>query len=264
MAGIFRLFRFSECVMLADISCEELAWSLDAVAEDLLEEAEIAGPPVDAFALAARLGIAVAPDNRQSGRARYVRLRNWTGSGPQPAILLRADARPEREHWAVAHEIGEHAAHRVFQRLGVDIACLPAAREQTANDLAARVLLPGTWFFNDARACRWNIPALKRRYRTASHELIARRMLDAEPSIVISVFDHGILTFRRGNRAGDLPPITGAERSCQAKTHRTGLACTAAEIGCTIDAWPIHEPGWRREILRMEVDEYCDAWDSVA
>ncbi len=250
--------------MLAEIPCEELTCSLDAVVEELLEEAGITGPPVDVFVLAERLGITIAPDNRQQGRARYVRLRNWTGHGPQPIILLRNDARPERKHWAVAHEIGEHAAHRVFQRLSIDVACAPAAREKTANDLAARVLLPGVWFFADARACRWNLPRLKHRYRTASHELIARRMLDAEPPIVISVFDHGILTFRRGNRAGNLPPLTGAERSCQNRTHRTGAACSAAEVGCTIDAWPVHEPGWRREILRMEVDEYCDMWNPYA
>lgn len=249
---------FSECVMLAEIPCEEIALALDCVAEAILCDAGVVGPPIDAFALAARLGIAVASDDRQAGRARYVRLRDRTGRGPRPAILLRTDARREREHWAVAHEIGEHAAQRVFRQLGVDAVEIPAARESAANDLAARLLLPGMWFHPDALGCGWNLPALKRRYATASHELIARRMLDTEPAIVVSVFDHGGLTFRRGNLSGPAPPLTDEERDCQRRAHAIGVSCTATGLGLSVEAWPIHEPGWRREILRMEVDEYCD------
>ncbi len=246
--------------MLAELTREDLAMALDTVADSLLREAGIDGPPIHAFELAAQLGIAVAPDDRQGGRARYVRLRPWAGESPRPAILLRGDPRPEREHWAVAHEIGEHAAPRVFAQLGVDAREAPAARETVANWLAARLLLPTDSFHADGRACDWNLAALKRRYPTASHELIARRMLDAEPPVVISVFDHGRLGFRRGNLAGAIPPPNEAERHCQADAHRNGFPCAATALGCTVDAWPVHEPGWRREILRMEVDEYCDTF----
>ncbi len=244
--------------MLAELTREDLAAALDAVAEALLREAGVDRPPVDAFALAARLKIAVAPDDGQRGRARYVRLRGWAGARPRPAILLRADPRPEREHWAVAHEIGEHAAHRVFAHLGVDAREAPAAREPVANGLAARLLLPAAWFPADGRACDWDLAALKRRYATASHELIARRMLDTEPPVVVSVFDHGALGFRGGNLGGVVPPPGPMERRCQAAAHRTGLPSSTAGPGCRVDAWPVHEPGWRREILRMEIDEYCD------
>jgi hypothetical protein len=244
--------------MLAEIPCEEIALALDHVAEAILCDAGVAGPPIDAFALAARLGIAVASDDRQAGRARYVRLRGRTGRGPRPAILLRTDPRREREHWAVAHEIGEHAAHRVFRQLGVGVDEMPTSRESAANDLAARLLLPGMWFHSDARDCGWNLLVLKQRYATASHELIARRMLDAKPAIVISVFDHGGLTFRRGNLSGPAPPLANEERDCQRRAHATGAPCTTTGFGRSIEAWPVHETGWRREILRMEVDEYCD------
>jgi len=45
----------------------------------------------------------------------------------------------------VAHEIGEHLAHRVFQRLAVDPRDTPSGtREQVANALASRLLLTGT------------------------------------------------------------------------------------------------------------------------
>ncbi len=249
--------------MLAELTRDDLAAAIDAVAESLLREAGIERPPVDAFALAAKLGIAVAPDDRQGGRARFVRLRDWAGRMPKPAILLRADPRPEREHWAVAHEIGEHAAHRVFARLAVDPREAPAAREAVANWLAARLLLPSLWFHEDGRAADWDLAALKRRYPTASHELIARRMLDAEPPVILSIFDHGRLGFRGGNLAGPIPPPNALERRCQADAHRTGQPCSAAAPGCRVDAWPVHEPGWRREIVRLEVDEYCDPAESL-
>ncbi len=244
--------------MLAEWTSDDVAMALDAVAEAILREGGVFSPPIHAFALAERLGIAVAPDDAQAARARYVRLRCWAAA-PQPAILLRADPRPEREHWAVAHEIGEHAAHRVFARLNVDACEAPSARESIANGLAARLLLPAAWFHADGRESDWDLLALKRRYSTASHELIARRMLDARPPIIISVFDHGQLVFRRGNLPGGAATLTPAERQCQRSAHRSGVPCSARRAGCTVTAWPIHEPDWPREILRAEVDEYSDA-----
>ena len=67
--------------MLPEYTREELAAGLDRVAEEILEKAGIRTPPVDAFLLAQALGIAVALDDRQEGRARYVRL-----SGRRSAI----------------------------------------------------------------------------------------------------------------------------------------------------------------------------------
>lgn len=245
--------------MLAEIPCEEIAQALDCVAEAILCDAGVVGPPIDAFALAARLGIAVASDDRQAGRARYVRLRDRTGRGPRPAILLRADPRREREHWAVAHEIGEHAAHRVFRKLGVDVGETPAARESAANDLAARLLLPGAWFHLDARACGWNLPVLKRRYATASHELIARRMLDFPPPVIVTIHDNGRLTFRRSNVPGRVPPSSPEEIACRQAAHDTAQPQQTAAATHTVRAWPVHEEEWKREILRIEVEAF-DEW----
>ena len=54
-----------------------------------------------------------------------------------------------------------------------------------ANNLAGRLLLPTAWFVADAAAENWDLIALKHRYATASHELIARRMLESiEPLAV--------------------------------------------------------------------------------
>lgn len=241
--------------MLPEITTEDYSVCLDTVAMEVLDEAGVGGPPVDALALARRLGIDVAWDDRQRGRARYVRLRGEGGRCPRPTILLRPEPRSERRHWALAHEIGEHVANRVFIRLSVDPRqAAPNARETVATQLASRILLPEPWFAADGSACGWDLFEMKSRYATASHELIARRMLDLVPPVVITIFDQGQLYFRRSNVAGQVPPPSPGEMACWQAAHNRCQPRQATEGPRAIQAWPIHEPGWRREILRMELE----------
>lgn len=245
--------------MFTGLTREELAAGLDAVAAAVLEEARIAGPPVDVFAVAARLGIAVATDDHQQGRARYVRLGHARPLQPRATVLLAPEPRPERRHWALAHEIGEHVAHRAFARLGIDPReVAPRAREQVANSLAGRLLVPGGWLAADGADCDWDLLELKARYGTASHELLARRMLECRPPVIISIFDQGRLGFRRSNVPGRVPPLGPAEAECWQTVHRLGVSQRASEGTRTISGWPVHEPQWKREILRSEVEEYFD------
>ncbi len=248
--------------MLPEITREELSASLDAVAEEVLSETGVEGPPVDAVAIARRLGMTVAWDDRQHGRARYVRLRGTGARQPRPTILLRPEPRTERRHWAVAHEIGEHVADRVFVRLSVDPREAPAnVREEMATHLASRLLLPGAWFAADATTCAWDLLELKARYTTASHELIARRMLDLQPPVIVTIFDHGRLHFRRGNLPWRVPPPSSGEMDCWRAAHTQGSPHRSSEGLRPVQAWPVHEPGWKREILRTEVDiELEAAW----
>ncbi len=244
--------------MLAELTHEQWAAGLDQVARDLLDEAAIAGPPVDAVALARALGMTVAMDDRQQGRARFVRLGTRRRSGPRPTILLHDDPRPERRQWAVAHEVGEYAAHRLFDTLGIDPRETPTdAREEAANRLAGRLLLPDVWFQRDAGACGWDLLQLKARYATASHELIARRMLECTPPVVISIFDNGRLSFRRGNLPGRVPPPLPSEWSCWRAVHRGNRPRQTREGPHRVQGWPIHEEQWKREILRMEIDQFA-------
>jgi len=209
---------------------------------------------VDALELARGLGIAVAWDEMQQGRARYVRLAGRARQG-RPLLLLRPDPRRQRLHWAAAHEIGEHLAARLFAAWGVAPAeASPPARERAASFLAGRLLLPTQWFLPDAEQSDWDLLCLHARFNTASHELIARRMLECRPSVVISIFDHGRLTFRRGNFSGRVPPPLAVEMDCQREVHHDGRPLRRGRV----QAWPIHEPGWKREILRMEVEEWYE------
>ncbi len=247
--------------MFSHVTTEEYAAALDEVALETLSEAGVNHPPVDALAVAQALDMRVAWDETQPGRARCVRLQGVNGRPPRSTILLRPEPRPERRQWAVAHEIGEQLAHRVFAALAVDPRVAPAnAREMVANHLAARLLLPWAWFAADAPACGWDLLSLKARYRTASHELIARRMLELPPPVIISIIDQGQLYLRLSNVPGSVPPLSAAEKECWQTVHQRNQPEERFFSTQTIQAWPIHEPAWKREILRttlaLEAEPY--------
>ena len=192
-----------------------------------------------------------------------MRLSTYDAGPPQTSILLRPEPRGERLHWAVAHELGEELAGEIFKELGVDPrAAQPGTREQVANLLASRILLPTVWFQAAAASdCSYDLLSLKERFTTASHELIARRLLDLPPSRVITIFDQGRVTFRRGNVPGRIPRLTPAEQRCWQRVHDTG---SAAEDATGVQHWPIHEPSWKREIVSWEISEFGqEAADNV-
>ena len=241
--------------MLAEIAAEELSDCLDEVAMEVLDTAQVAGPPVDTLAVAGALGITVASDDRQRCRARFVRLRSGGRGRERPTIFLRSEPRPERRHWAVAHEIGEHTAYRVFGKLRIDAReVAPKMREEVANYLAGRILLPARWFGADGSDCGWDLIELKSRYGTASHELIARRMLEMPPPVIVTIFDNGELYFRRSNLPGSVPGPSSVELTCRREAHRRNEPQHATQSTGSVQAWPVHEEGWQREILRTEVE----------
>jgi hypothetical protein len=247
--------------MFPGLTAEEISAGLDAVAMEILEEAGIEGPPVDALALARSIGITVATDDRQQGRARYVRLGGHRGRSLRATILLKPEPRSERRHWALAHEIGEHVAQRVFTQLGSDPReAAPDAREAVANQMAGRLLLPTAWFAPDAASLAWDLFALKRRYATASHELIARRMLEMPAPAIMTIFDQGRLYFRRSNLPGRVPAPSAVETRCWREVHDHVQPRETFDGITRIQGWPVHEDGWKREILRTEVDLEPVGW----
>jgi len=177
------------------------------VGHETLKAAKVYKPPVDPFRIARSLGVRVVWDRRLPERGRYVRSRHQGSRSPSAVMILQRHPRPERRYWAAAHELGEHLVSRVAQRLGLlTEEDLSACRERMANHLAARILLPTVWFWQDGRRLDWDLRALKSRYPTASHETIARRMVDMEEPVVISLFDQGTVTWRRANAlAGSHP-----------------------------------------------------------
>jgi len=239
--------------MLAEFTQDEFSTALDAVAAGVLDVAGMPAPPIDAVELARALGLTLAWDTGQSGRGRLVRLSGFAGRKPCGSILLRPEPRRERLQWATAHEIGEACACQIFDHLGVDPREAPSgAREMVANQLAGRLLLPRDPFVADGRTMGWDLFELKTRYSTASHELIARRMLDFEWPIIITVFDHGRRTWRNGNLARRPPALLPLEMAARHAAHERGEPIIEETPLCRVQAWPVHEPDWKREILRTE------------
>lgn len=213
-----------------------------------LERAGWLAPPVSAIEVASRLGICVIRDSRLVTRGRCTRLDD------RPVIAIAAEDRPERREWTVAHELGEIA----FPELAIDhlggvgdLADQHQLREQVANLFATRLLLPTPWFREAWLATDGDLFELKQRFPTASHELIAFRMLDAERHMVISIYDQGRLTKRRGNTGALRPPVHPLEARLFQRLHDSRRCDHIAEDGIVVDGWPVDEPGWQRDVIRL-------------
>jgi hypothetical protein len=244
--------------MLLDCGACDVDATIDATVNDLLSTSRVRRPPVDAIAVADRLGFVVVWDEQQTGRARIAMVASRRGRLPRPTVFLRPDARPERVQWALAHEIGEAAMKNILKRARLNSDLLhDHVREQLANRFAGRLLLPSTWFSASVQDCDMDLFALKQTYTTASHELIAWRMLDLSPPAIVSLFDHGKLQARRSNVPGKVPALSRDEADAWRQAHQTGEAFRR-DTPFRIDAWPIHEPDWRREIVRLEVADLGD------
>ena len=218
---------------------------LDDYIAELLGEIGCAEPPVDPFTVAAKLNLLVVFDEAQVSRGRHKRV------GRRSLIFVRPDERGERLNWVVAHELGEVLAAEVFRLWGIgeDEISLQQ-REQFANLFAARLLLPAFCFLDDAQAWQGDLPRLKQKYQTASHELIALRLLDLDEFSIITIFDQGKLTRRRCNFGATAPRLSTTEQQCWQQVFREGQPLQLCGNGCSVQGWPIHEDGWKREVLR--------------
>src|SRR5262245_22991512 len=181
--------------MREDLSREEVIDVVDSVIADLLRAAGIESPPVDAIALAqGHLKMIVCLDSRQEQRGRAQR------AAGRKQIFLRPEPTEERHQWTVAHEIGEHLKASLLARLRIPPEeTRPMSGESLANLFATRLLVPTCWFAADAPALDYDLLGLKQRYRTASHEVIALRLLDLPEPCIITIVDNDRVHRRRSN-----------------------------------------------------------------
>jgi Zn-dependent peptidase ImmA (M78 family) len=237
--------------MTEDLSREEVHQAVDRAVEELLTTANIVAPPVDAIALAQRhLGMLVCLDRRQPQRGRAQR------AAGRKQIFLRPEPTEERHQWTVAHEIGEHFKPQLLQRLGVaPEQTRVMAGESLANLFAYHLLLPVCWFADDAKLHDYDVLELKKKYRTASHEVVAWRMLDLAEPCVITVVDNDHVHRRRGNAFRVRKELEEPEKQCQRYVNHYSRPRVVRADGWTVHGWPIHQPDWKREILRSVVDE---------
>lgn len=238
--------------MKDDMPREEVIAVLDEIVEDLLDQADIAGPPVDAIALAQKhLDIKVLQDSRQEERGRVQR------AGKKPQIFVRPEPTEERHQWTVAREICQHFKQQILERLNLD---KEEAKGLTGESLytlfSSRLLVPTQWFAADAAAANYNLLDLKKRYRTASHEVIALRFLDLPFPTVVTVIDNDEIHRRKSNGPRiKAKQLEAAEEKCRKYVNKHGKSKTVREGAWTVQGWPIHQADWKREILRSVVEE---------
>jgi Zn-dependent peptidase ImmA (M78 family) len=238
--------------MLDDLPRDEVLAVVDRAVRELLDAAHVTEPPVDAIALAQRhLGMVVCLDRSQPQRGRAQR------SAGRKQIFLRPEPTEERHQWTVAHEIGEHFKSTLLERLGAEPGETRAmAGESLANLFANRLLVPTSWLAADAPACGYDVLALKQRYRTASHEVIAWRFLDLPEPCVITVIDNDHVSRRRSNSFRVTRQLEPAERECQRYVNERGKPHVVRKGAWIAQGWPVHGTDWKREILRSVVEEY--------
>jgi Zn-dependent peptidase ImmA (M78 family) len=225
------------------LSCEETVRAVDEVVRECLEQAGIAGPPVDPVEVADALGLVTQRDAALPGRGER---RTIAG---RSLILIRPEQRDERECFAIAHEIGEEiAAGRVIDRLGIEHG-ITRWREELANLFAARLLCPADWLRECLRELGDDLRELKEQFATASHEVIARQMLSLPIPTVITVIDNQRVSSRLSNTHCP-PTLCEFERDIWQAAYRTGEDQDLHHGSLRVQAWAIHEADWRREILR--------------
>jgi hypothetical protein len=234
-----------------DSSREEVVAVIDRAVAELLERAEIKEPPIDAVMIARRhLGIEVCLDRGQPQRGRAQR------AGGDRLIYVRPEPSEERHQWTIAHEIGEHLKPALLRQLAVPPEATPRmAGESLANLFAYHLLVPALWFGEDAADRDYDVLELKKRYRTASHEVIAWRLLDLPEPCVITIIDNDVVKRRRSSGPRITRELAPAERECQGHVNRHGRPHCVRAGGWTVQGWPIHRADWKREILRSVVDE---------
>src|SRR5262249_21026049 len=195
------------------------------------------------------LGMVICLDKRQAQRGRAQR------AGGKKQIYLRPEPREERHQWTVAHEIGEHIKSELLSRLGMEPGQTRAmAGESLANLFAYRRLVPTCWLAEDAPAQDYDLLALKERYTTSSHEVLAWRFLDLPEPCIVTIIDNETITRRRSNAWPIKRKLEPVEQKCQRHVHHHGRPFRVQETGWTVQGWPVHQLDWKREILRSIVE----------
>jgi len=235
---------------MEDLTREEVAAVIDKAVGDLLKAAGTETPPVDAIELARRhLGMVVCLDRKQPQRGRAQR------AAGNRQIYLRPEPTVERHQWTVAHEIGEHFKASLLAHLGVEPERTRAmAGESLANLFAYHLLVPACWLGTDAPSLSYDLLELKKRYTTASHEVIAWRLLDLPESCIITVIDNDHIHRRRSNAWPVRKKLEDPEKRCQQYVHFYSRPHSVQENGWTVQGWPVHQADWKREILRSVVE----------
>lgn len=230
------------------VTYAEISHALDDFIEDLQQTTGLYGPAIDPFEIAERLRNCVLIDPTLPARGCRREL-----CGGVASIVIAPDDRDERMCFATAHEIGEQHVCDLCQRLGLSFTdCSERMREDLANRIASRLLVPNPWFREVATDTDFDLIEMKQAFPFASHQVISWRMLDFETPTVITIFDNGQRSSRKSNFSGrhEIQPL---EVAAWEKCRRWAEHVDMSRGSLRVQVWPIHEADWQREILRTTV-----------
>ena len=226
---------------------QEIAALAEQEARALLEQVGINNPPVDAYLVADKLGLTIQIDPLLKTRG-YSRTRWDLGT---IIVGSKNPNKSERKQFTIAHEIGEVSLKGRVEGAHLEEAC---------NLIAVNLLLPRGWFKRDAEASGWDLLELKKTYSTASHELIAFRMLEFR-SMIITIFDNGRLYRRKSSYPFPVKPSYPLERQClkDVTTRGEKIFLKGEWQGhspqkISVMGWPVFREDWKRVILRTELE----------
>lgn len=218
---------------------QEIKEFVEREARTLLERCHIDRPPVDTFSMAEFLGLGVQIDS--SLKARGYSRRRWDIR--TVVVGSKNPGKSERKHFTIAHEIGETLlAGKVSERF----------LEDASNHMAISLLMPGEWFSRDAEETTFDLFRLKERYSTASHEVIAFRMLELRPMIV-TIFDNNRLYRRKSSYPMPVDKLYPLEGQCLKGVMEKAEVMELEDERLRVWGWPVFREDWKRVILRTEL-----------
>jgi hypothetical protein len=233
-----------------DFSQEELLEVIERLVRGLLERAGVSDPPVDALYLAEEhLGIpveVVEPAEADESGRRRPRARPQ-GSG----IFLTADMTTEQQQKQAAEGIARSLQPEILHKLGIPVGA--ENRPFTAHVrglMVPRILIPTRMLRQALKDCKYDVPALKERFATATPEAVALRLLDLDDPCVVSIVDDGVIAARRSNCYAVSRKLETAEQLCLERILELDLPQRLRSDGWTVQGWPIPNRPFRRIILR--------------
>jgi predicted transcriptional regulator len=199
------------------------------------------------------LGIPVTvaePEEDERGRPRPRSRR------PSEGIVISPFATDEQRHTVAVQGIARALLPDLLRKFGIE----PGTEEKQASAyirglIASRILVPTKLLRSALRSCKYDLPALKKAFRTAGYEMIAHRLLDLDDACVIAIVDDGVVASRRGNAMPVSKKLTPAEEACLQRVLDQELPDTQRAAGWRVQGWPVPHPAFRRVILRAVPDE---------
>jgi hypothetical protein len=121
--------------------------------------------------------------------------------------------------------------------------------------VVGRLLVPTKMLRAALRECKYDLPALKEVFATATTEAVALRLLDLDEPCVISIVDDGVVAARRGNRSPAAKKLEPPEQACHDRVAQLDRPHRLRDGGWTVQGWPVPGRAFRRIILRAVPDD---------